>query len=383
MIQHAKRVLLATFLAFLALPVFSAGITTSTPSAASRLEQVGGVVPGYALIPYLAQVQSGGAATFGSWTVVTGSNASGTTVAAGNMLGVLEIRTGAAAVSDTTDTAANIIGAIPNATIGSQALWAIQNQNTGLLTLVAGSSVTLAGQTVVPINQTWIGQINVASGNIGSATVTQQGSGYSSTAAPTVTITGGSCSGVTATATVNAGTNFVSGITITGAGSACASPSLVTCTIGAPTAPGPSVQATCTANVVPTNVTVTGYTTVPQASLPATQYTATAAGNGTMTAGQMTGANYVILDSSGATAFTTRTAAQLFADTPNAYVGETWIFRTRNTNGGTLTYTGGTGVTFATVGGANTAVTNTVRDHQCTFVTASTVTCQNIGASTF
>jgi len=361
-------------------PALSAGITTTNPSAASRLETNGNIVPSFALIPYLSQLQSGGAATYGSWTLATVTNAAGTTVTAGNMVGVLETRTGAAAVSDTTDTAANIIGAIPNATIGSQALWEIQNQNTGLLTLVAGASVTLAGQTVVPINQTWIGQINVATGNIGSATVTNQGAGYST--APTVTIAGGSCSGVTATATVSPGTNYVSGITITAAGSACATPSLVTCTIGAPTNAGPTIQATCTANVVPTNVTITGYNTVPQASLPTTQYTSIATGNGTMAAGQMTGANYVILDTSGATALTTRTAAQLFADTPNAFVGLSWIFRTRNSNAGTLTYTGGTGVTFTTVGSANTIITQAWRDHQCVFASATTVTCTNIGAGT-
>jgi hypothetical protein len=362
-------------------PALSAGIVTTIPSAASKLETQGNVVPSWALIQYLSQLQAGGAATYGSWTLNTVNNAAGTTITAGNMVGVLETRTGAAAVSDTTDTAANIIGAIPFATIGSQALWEIQNQNTGLLTLVGGTSVTLAGQTVVPINQTWIGQINVLNGNVGSATVTQQGSGYSSAAVPTVTISGSNCSGVTATATVPVGANYVSAITITAAGTLCTG--VPTCTIGAPSATTPSIQATCTAVVVPTNVTITGYTTVPQASLPATQYTATASAGPAMSAGWMTGANYVILDSSGATAFTTRTATQLFADTPNAYVGETWIFRTRNSNAGTLTYTGGVGVTFATVSGANTAVTNSTRDHPCTFVTSTTVTCTNIGAGTF
>jgi hypothetical protein len=379
-----NRLLLTAFLfSSIITPALAAGITTTTPSAASKLEVNGNQIPAASLIPYLSQLQSGGSAVYGSWTLATVNNAAGTTVTAGNIVGVLETRTGAAAVSDTTDTAANIIGAIPSATIGSQALWQIQNQNSGLLTLVAGANVTLAGQTVVPINQTWIGQVNVATGNIGSATVLQQGAGYNSALVPTVTISGGSCSGVTATATVNPGTNFVSGITITAAGSACATPSLVTCVIGAPTNAGPTIQATCSANVVPTNVTITGYTTAPAASLPNTQYTSTAAGNGTMTAGQMTGANYVILDTSGATAFTTRTAAQLLADTPNGQVGMSWIFRTRNSNAGTLTYTGGTGVTFATVGGANTALTNTTRDHQCVFVTATTVTCTNIGAGTF
>src|SRR6266850_3000980 len=81
-------------------PALSAGITTTNPSAASRLETNGNIVPSFALIPYLSQLQSGGAATYGSWTLATVTNAAGTTVTAGNMVGVLEPRTGAAAVSD-------------------------------------------------------------------------------------------------------------------------------------------------------------------------------------------------------------------------------------------------------------------------------------------
>ncbi len=378
--KPANRWLLTCLAALVAAPLFAAGIPV-TPTARS-LEQNGNIVPSFALIPYLNQVQNNGAAAYGSWTLATVTNAAGTTVTAGNIVGVLETRTGAAAVTDTTDTAANIIAAIPGAVIGSQALWQVQNQNSGLLTLAGGTSVTMAGQTTVPINQTWIGQVNVASGNIGSATITNQGAGYSSGSPPTVTISGGGCSGVTATSTVPVGANFVSAITITAAGSSCNNASAITCVIGAPTAAGPSFQATCSANLVPTNVTITGYNTVPAASLPATQYTSISSGNGTMAAGQMTGANYVILDTSGATALTTRTAAQLLADTPNGQVGMSWIFRTRNTNAGTLTYTGGTGVTFTTVGGANTAATNTTRDHQCVFASATTVTCTNIGAGT-
>jgi hypothetical protein len=367
-------------------PALSAGIVTTSPSAASKLEQQGSVVPSWALIQYLSQLQSGGAATYGSWTLATVNNAAGTTVTAGNMVGVLETRTGAAAVSDTTDTALNIIGAIPFAGIGSQALWEIQNQNTGLLTLVGGTNVTLAGQTVVPINQTWIGQINVATGNIGSATVVQQGAGYSSTAVPTVTIAGGSCSGVTATATVPPGANYVSGITITGAGSACATPSLVTCTIGAPTASGPTVQATCTANVVPTNVTITGYTTVPAASLPNTQFTALSGGTPlTLTGANMAGANSVIINLTntlgGAGTLNSATAAQIIAAWPNAQIGESYLMRVINSSAGAFawTLTTATGVTLT---GTMSIAQNTWRDFQVTMTGAATVTIQQIGTGT-
>ena len=370
-----NRLLALCVAALIAFPAFAAPVPVSIP--ARNLEQLGGVIPGYALIPYLSQVQTNAAPQFGAWTLVTLTNAAGATVTGGNMPGVLETRTGAAAVTDTTDTAINIIAAIPGATIGSQALWQIQNQNTGLLTLGGGTNVTMAGQIVVPINQTWLGQINVATGNIGSAIVVQQGAGYQSTSLPTVTITGGGCSGVTATAQVSAGTSFVNGITITGAGSACNSPAAVTCTISAPTSAGPTVQATCTASVVPTNVTITGYTTVPAASLPVTQFTTTAAGNGTLTAGQITGAGYTVLASSGATAFTTRTATQMFADTPNAQAGTSYLLRVVNTNAGTLTLTGGTGVTIT---GTATLATNTTRDYTVTFNSSTTLTLQSLGS---
>lgn len=359
-------------------PALAAGVNV-TPTA-RNLEQSGNIVPSFALIPYLSQMQSNAAATYGSWTLATVNNAAGTTITAGNMLGILETRTGAAAVTDTTDTAANIIAAIPGVTIGSQALWEIQNQNTGLLTLAGGTSVTMAGQIVVPINQTWLGQINVATGNIGSATVTQQGAGYSSGSPPTVTIAGGGCTGVTATATVPAGTNFVSGITITAAGSLCNSPSLVTCVIGAPVLSGTlTVPATCTANVVPTNVTITGYTTVPAAALPNTQFRSISAGNGTFLAGDISGGTYTVLASSGATAMTTRTATLMFGDVPNAQAGLSYYLRIYNTNAGTLTLTGGTGVTIT---GTATIATAIWRDYVVTLNSATTLTMQNVGSGT-
>lgn len=106
-------------------------------------------------------------------------------------------------------------------------------------------------------------------------------------------------------------------------------------------------------------------------------FSSISSGNGTMAAGAMEGAGFVTLATSGATALTTRTAAQIFAGVPFAAVGTSWIFRVYNTNGGTLTLTGGTGVTIT---GTATIATNVTRDYCVTINSATTLTMQNIGA---
>lgn len=124
-------------------------------------------------------------------------------------------------------------------------------------------------------------------------------------------------------------------------------------------------------------VTMVGIAAGPMASLPATAFTSISSGNGTLAAGNMEGAQDVILATSGATALTTRTAAQIIANVPNAQIGMSWLFRCFNTNGGTLTFTGGTGVTIT---GTATLATNVTRDYTVTITGAATVTMQNIGA---
>ncbi len=81
------------------------------------------------------------------------------------------------------------------------------------------------------------------------------------------------------------------------------------------------------------------------------------------------------------TALTTRTAAEMFADTPNAHIGLSWIVRIVSDGGNTTTLTapGGGGVTIT---GTPTAATNTFQDYRAIFTTASAVTFQNIGSGT-
>jgi hypothetical protein len=109
------------------------------------------------------------------------------------------------------------------------------------------------------------------------------------------------------------------------------------------------------------------------------QFVTKSSGNGTLAAGDMEGSGYCILASSGATAFTTRTATQLVAGIPNAMLGGTYILRVFNTNGGTLTLTGGSGVTIT---GVATIATTVTRDYIVTITNLATpaVTMQSIGS---
>lgn len=116
-------------------------------------------------------------------------------------------------------------------------------------------------------------------------------------------------------------------------------------------------------------------------SLPVSKYVTINATAGTLAAGNITGADHVFLQSNNATpgAQTVRTAAQMFADTPNAKVGQTWVVRIINTGAGTFTLTADGGATV-TITGTATIATNVWREYQCTFTSATAVTMQSVGA---
>lgn len=116
------------------------------------------------------------------------------------------------------------------------------------------------------------------------------------------------------------------------------------------------------------------------------QYTSIATGNGTLTAAQVAGGQLTHLATSGATALTTPTAALWAAalpfalPLPAANFSFSYVLRVYNTNGGTLTLTGGTGVT---INGTATLATNVFRDYLVTVggtQVAPTVVMQNLGA---
>lgn len=124
-------------------------------------------------------------------------------------------------------------------------------------------------------------------------------------------------------------------------------------------------------------LTMVGIASGPNAALPVSKFTSIAAANGTLSAGDMEGAAWCTLASSGATAMTTRTAVQLIAGIPNAQVGSSYLLWVFNSNAGTLTLTGGVGVTIT---GTATIATAITRLYNVKVATATTITMQNCGA---
>lgn len=77
------------------------------------------------------------------------ANAAGVTWTAAQVLGGTILRSGAAAVSDTTPTAAALVAAFVGVSVGATRLLRVRNGNSGLLTILAGAGVTLEGTTTV------------------------------------------------------------------------------------------------------------------------------------------------------------------------------------------------------------------------------------------
>ena len=124
-------------------------------------------------------------------------------------------------------------------------------------------------------------------------------------------------------------------------------------------------------------------------ALPSYQYSSTSQASGVIPVANIAGAAECYMTQSGATALSTPTAAAMYAQliqslvlagvSPNSLNGTTYFVRIINTNGGTLTLTGGTGVTFL---GTATLATNTSRDFIVTVTSPVTVTFQSVGTGT-
>jgi hypothetical protein len=101
------------------------------------------------------------------------ANAAGQTLTAASLLGGYIMRSGAAAVSDTTPTAALIVAAIPHAIVGTAFDFTIRNKNSDTLTILAGNGVTLEGVTTIATDFTrrYVGKIT----NVGTPAVTIHG----------------------------------------------------------------------------------------------------------------------------------------------------------------------------------------------------------------
>jgi hypothetical protein len=103
------------------------------------------------------------------------NNAAGQTYTAAQFLGGVISRSGATTVSDTTPTAAAIVAAIPGCEVGSATYLDIINTNSGLLTILAGSGVTLSGTTTIATVNTRRYAIIVTNATLSSEAVTMRG----------------------------------------------------------------------------------------------------------------------------------------------------------------------------------------------------------------
>ena len=85
--------------------------------------------------------------SFPKLTITTDSS-SDETYSAAEMVGGMIIRTQMSGYSDTTDTATNIVGAIPNAVVGSSFRLIVINNSAGTITLDKGTGVTFENGTI-------------------------------------------------------------------------------------------------------------------------------------------------------------------------------------------------------------------------------------------
>lgn len=337
----------------------------------------------------------------------------GTLTAAGLAGGVVTRSGSVAAYSDATDTAANIIAALPNGNVGQS--WEVTIKNTVAFaqTITAGSGVTLSGQTVIPPNS--VGRFLLTYSAAGAVTMQGLSVAPISTAMPEV---------ATALNTVGAGTVTAAGIVggVTTRGGAQSGTAFIDTTdtaaniiAAAPNASaGQSWEWTYQNNTnalatiaAGASVTLSGILAVPAnswirflvtvatgstvtmkaiaagatAALPPSKFTTAAKTAGTFAAGDITGAEFSVLQNTGAVPGnqTVRTAAQMLADIPGAQAGFSCRFRIVNTGAGTLTIVVDAGPTV-TLTGTMTVAQNVFRDYLLTFDSATTATIQSIGS---
>lgn len=109
-------------------------------------------------------------------TLTTEATAAGVTYSVAQFCGGVINRSGPAGIfSDTTPTAAEIVAAIPGCEVGSGFDVYIRNTTANVLTMLAGSGITLAGTTTVAATQTRLYKVRVTNATSSSEAVTVQG----------------------------------------------------------------------------------------------------------------------------------------------------------------------------------------------------------------
>lgn len=332
------------------------------------------------------------------------------TLTAAALVGAVITRSGStAAYTDTTGTAVDIIAALPNANIGQSWEVTIKNTVPFAQTLAAGAGVTLSGQGIIPPN------------SAGRFLLTYSGAGaVTMVGLAMVPLTTGPLLVSTALSTVGAGTITAAGIaggvtnrtgsvadftdtTDTAANIIAARPNAnigesweytyYNNTLGTATITGGTgVNGAGSAGLVPATmwarylVTYTAAATItmvqiamgPCTALPASKYTA--AGDATVVAGALTGANFVNYENTGNNAtVTTRTATQMFGDIPNCKIGFSYQLAIRNTHATTLTLTAADA--SVTLTGTMTIAQNVTRMFNVVFTSAVACTITSMGIS--
>ncbi len=151
-------------------------ITTikGAPDPIGGTEQAGALVPNGAVLAQVGALQTNGSPAFGNWNQTVIPNSGVATYNAQAMVGgiIRRLSTGGTVLTDCTDTATNIVNAIPGAKVNQTFPLIIANMNSSTgITVQAGTGLTLAGTAVIGGLQArlFLGQVT------GSAAVTLTG----------------------------------------------------------------------------------------------------------------------------------------------------------------------------------------------------------------
>lgn len=199
------------------------------------------IVPPNSLVEYLVVITSATAVTFNhvfttaltvpALEVSTALNTVGAgTVTAAGIAGALVVRGGAqsaTAFTDTSDTAANIITAMPNAHVGQAMNFVYQNTTNAPATITGGTGVTVSGVTVVPANSSVFYLVTYTA----AATVTMQGFLQSTNALSGTFTANGATAVVVANTAVSPNSTFTFGLKTVG-GTTAGAPFLSAVTAG-------------------------------------------------------------------------------------------------------------------------------------------------------
>lgn len=156
---------------------FRPAITTvkTNPDPVAGIEQDGALVPNGAIVAGLQALQTNAAPAFGNWSqaVIPASRAADT-YNGNNLVGgiIRRLSVGGTVINDCTDTATNIVNAIPGAKPLQTFPVIIANMNSSTgVTVQGGTGVTMAGTNVIGGLQArlFLGQVT------GSAAVTLTG----------------------------------------------------------------------------------------------------------------------------------------------------------------------------------------------------------------